>query len=101
MPEQIRIETGGRWDTLELVRRLPRCRWYLVERESRRWDVHVEARSAALLVEVVDAAERLARDRHVRFVVHLPSPDNRRPAVAGTDVPRPGVRERRAVVSSG
>lgn len=72
MAKEILIESGGRWDTLELVRRLPRCRWYLVEREARRWDVHVEAGTASLRAQVLDVADRWARSRHVRAVVHVP-----------------------------
>lgn len=72
MPEEILIESGNRWDTLELVRRLPRCRWYLVEREARRWDVHVEAGTASLRAEVLAAADRWASSRHVHSVVHVP-----------------------------
>lgn len=79
MSEQIRIESGGRWDTLELVGRLPRCRWYLVERRSGAWDVHLEAPSRALLAELLETAETWARDRHVHSVVHLPRGDVRLP----------------------
>jgi hypothetical protein len=80
MSEQIRIESGNRWDTLELVGRLPRCRWYLVERRSGAWDVHLEAPSPDLLVQLLEAAEGWARDRQVDSVVHLP----------WRDVPLPG-----------
>lgn len=82
MSEQIRIESGNRWDTLELVRRLPRCRWYLVEREAGQWDVHVEPGSSELLTDVLDVAERWARERHVHSVVHLR--DQRIRRVGGT-----------------
>jgi hypothetical protein len=79
MSEQIRIESGSRWDTLELVDRLPRCRWYLVERRSGAWDLHLEARSPALLAQLLEATEAWARDRHVDSVVHLSRRDIRVP----------------------
>jgi len=83
MPEQIRIESGDRWDTLELVERLPGCRWYLVERRAGAWDVHLEAQSPALLAELLEVAEGWARDRHVESVVHL----------SQTDIHLPGRRD--------
>lgn len=72
MSEQICIESGSRWDTLELVNRLPRCRGYLVERGSGTWNVHLEAPSRALLATLLETAEVWASDRHVDSVVHLP-----------------------------
>lgn len=72
MSEQIRIESGSRWDTLDLVSRLPRCRWYLVERRSHFWEIHLEAPSPARRAELLEAAEKWARDRRVDSVVHLP-----------------------------
>jgi hypothetical protein len=95
MAEHMRIESGNRSDTLDLVHRLPHCRWFLVEREALRWDVHVETASAELLSEVLAAVERWACERHVESIVHLRSRDVRLPSPSR---PR-GVRQARGTPS--
>lgn len=37
----LRIETTSAWDALALTRKLPRYSWYLIEPDSRHWDVCV------------------------------------------------------------
>jgi hypothetical protein len=37
----VHVESGSRWDTLALTRRLSGYRWYLVEPSERRWEVRV------------------------------------------------------------
>lgn len=89
MPREILIESESRWDTLELLRILPRCRWYLVEREARRWDVHVEPTSPTLVAEVLDAAARWASSRHVRSTIHVPLGENGTASRSGNAVTPP------------
>lgn len=74
----ITIEAASRWDAVDLARRLPACRWYLVERDRRHWELYVAPeRGGARRLEsrVLDAAERWAAERHIEAVAHLPSGD--------------------------
>ncbi len=78
MPTTVRIESGNRWDTLDLVSRLSRWRWFSVERDPECWDVYVQAEQAEEdLRGLVAVAERWARDRELEAVAHLPDGDVR------------------------
>ncbi len=39
---EVLVEAPSRWAALDLTRRLDRRRWFLVEIDESRWDVHVE-----------------------------------------------------------
>lgn len=71
MTQHVRIESSDQWDTLALVRQLPRCRWFLVERRNMRWDVHVDVGSSEVLADVLDVVEQWARERQLDSVAHL------------------------------
>jgi hypothetical protein len=62
---EIVIETPTRWDALDLARRLPTCRWFLVERDPERWDVHVSLEEVPrrLAEDVAGVAEEWAASR--------------------------------------
>ena len=66
VPEPIRIETGTRWDAVDLARRLAAHHTYLVQLGDRRWHVCVRDEDPAeLLPTVRAAAQRWAEDRHL------------------------------------
>jgi hypothetical protein len=46
------VEAPSRWVALDLARRLERRRWYLIEIDESRWDVHVEAPGEGIPNEV-------------------------------------------------
>ena len=62
---EIVIEAPSRWDAVDLARRLPACRWFMVERDHAHWDVHVRLDDAPLRLaaEVEGVAEEWARRR--------------------------------------
>ncbi len=45
-PDELVVEAENRWDAVDLTRRLPACRWFMVERDPRRWEVHVRLERA-------------------------------------------------------
>jgi uncharacterized protein (DUF2252 family) len=71
--ETIRIETGNRWDALDLARRLPGLHTYLVQLGNRRWHVCVkpDGEADAVIPVVRRAAEAWAEERHVCSVLRV------------------------------
>jgi hypothetical protein len=70
-----RIEAHNRWDALALARDLAGWRWYLVSRDSDRWDVVVDYGRRPGESELLAAVQRWATRRHVDSVVHDDSGD--------------------------
>ncbi len=70
----IRIEAENRWDALDLARHLPRCHWFLVERDQRRWEVCVRTspRRQRLIRALTESARDWAQRRDLDSVLHLP-----------------------------
>lgn len=71
--ETIRIETGTRWDALDLVKRLHGFPTYLVQLGDRRWHVCVRADGGAddLVPELLRTAGQWASERHVDSVLRV------------------------------
>jgi hypothetical protein len=72
-PETIRIESGSRWDALDLARRLPALHTYLVQLGDHRWHVCVRPREGedAVVGEVIRTAEEWAAERSLDAVLRV------------------------------
>jgi hypothetical protein len=71
----VRIETHNRWDALDLARDLSQWRWYLVSRDSDRWDVVVGCERDRMTDQLMDAVQAWVTRRDVDSVVHLAGAD--------------------------
>ena len=71
----VRIEAPNRWDALDLTRDLPRWRWYLVNRDSDRWDIVVGCEKARRERQLMEAVRAWATRREIDPIVHLGDAD--------------------------
>jgi hypothetical protein len=71
----VRIEAPNRWDALDLARHLPSWKWYLVNRDSDRWDIVVGCEKARLERQLMDAVRAWATRREIDPIVHLRDAD--------------------------
>ena len=64
-PAEVVVEVPNRWDAVDLTHRLPACRWFMVARDERRWEVHVTLEQARprLREDLEQLTETWARTR--------------------------------------